>query len=451
MHVTHIPYRPRSQFAAYHGRTERWAKIVAHRRAGKTVATINDLLRAAIRNSRLHPAPRYAYVAPTYTQAKDVAWSYLKHFCAVIRGIKTNEGDLSVTLPSGAVLRLYGAENYERLRGLYHDGIVLDEPALFDPRAWPEVIRPTLSDFHGWASFIGTPAGKNWFWQIDRDERTSELLPGWFRLELKASETGILAAEELADTRRTLTPAQYAQEFECSFEAAILGSYYGELVAAAEAQGRVCQVDYDPALPVHTAWDLGVSSGGNTMSIWFWQMNGNDVCVIDFYGGHSQGLDHYFAVLADKPYQYGTDYVPPDARAREVGSGRTRLEYFAKALRFPRVLPEHTVADRINAGRLTLPHCHFDKFNCAHGLEALRQYKTEYDHDRRTFTDRPLKDWASHPADAFGHLGLAWREIQATAKPADPIAAMISSDPTKTKQTLDEMLRQFDRDREDRI
>ena len=141
-----IPYKPRQQFEAYHDRTERFAKIVAHRRFGKTVGCINELIRAALTNDRQFPPPRYSYIAPTYAQAKDVAWGYLKHYSQPIPGIEARESDLTVIYPNGQIVKLYGADNYERIRGLYNDGIIIDEPAQIDPRAWPEVIRPTLSD-----------------------------------------------------------------------------------------------------------------------------------------------------------------------------------------------------------------------------------------------------------------------------------------------------------------
>ena len=161
------------------------------------------------------------------------------------------------------------------------------------------------------------------------------------------------------------------------------------------------------------------------MSIWFWQMNGREVRVIDFYGNNSFGLDHYFKVLADRPYRYETDWLPPDARARETIAGRSRVEHFAISRRFPRIVPEHKVSDRINAGRLLFPRCVFDKIRCAEGLEALRQYHTEFDEQTRTFTDRPEKNWASHPADAYGHMAMAWRELVADPEPKDPIKELL--------------------------
>jgi phage terminase large subunit len=142
-----IPYTPRPQFLPYHNRTERWAWIVAHRRFGKTVGCINELVKGALVCTK--PDPRFAYIAPLYTQAKDVAWGYLKHFTAGIPGVTAHESELRVDLPNGGRVRLYGAENYDRMRGIYLDGAILDEYGDMDPRVWPEVIRPALSDRQG--------------------------------------------------------------------------------------------------------------------------------------------------------------------------------------------------------------------------------------------------------------------------------------------------------------
>jgi len=210
----------RKQFVPYLTRDKRWASVVAHRRAGKTVACIMDLIKKAVEHKGREP--RFAYVAPTYTQAKDVAWSYLKEYTQSIPGMAKSESELTVTFPHNkARIRLYGAENADRLRGLYLDGVVIDEAGDIDPRAYPEVIRPALSDRKGWATFIGTPKGRNEFHRIfERSKAEAD----WYSQELKASKTKLIPDEELADARRTLTPEQYAQEYECSFNAAIVGA-----------------------------------------------------------------------------------------------------------------------------------------------------------------------------------------------------------------------------------
>ena len=276
-----LDYRPRPQFLPFHARDQRWACIVAHRRAGKSLAAVMDLIDAALRCKK--PNPRFAFVAPTFSQAKDVVWMYLKHFARQVPGTELRESDLTVIFPNDARVRLYGSDNYDRMRGLYFDGVVLDEFADQYPQAWYQVIRPALSDRRGWAVFIGTPKGRNTFWEIyDRAKREPD---EWFALELRASLTGLIPEDELASARASLTPEQYAAEFECSFNSAILGSYYGREIADAENAGRIGSVPVDPNLPVHTAWDLGF---GDSTAIWFFQIVGKEVHVVDHYESHGQ-------------------------------------------------------------------------------------------------------------------------------------------------------------------
>jgi hypothetical protein len=402
-----IPYAPRKRFLPYHERSQRWAKIVAHRRFGKTVGCINDLIKRATENGREHPAPRYAYVAPTYGQAKDVAWAYLKHYTAPLPGVEAREVDLQVTLPGGQTIRLYGADNYDRLRGLYLDGVVIDEPAQIDPRAWPEVIRPTLSDYRGWATFIGTPMGRNWFYQIGRlEDGTPD--PEWLHVVLKASETGILPDDELEAARRALTPEQYAQEYECSFEAAVIGAYYGRLMADADREGRLCGVPYDPAARVWTAWDLGID---DATAIWFAQIVGREVHVIDYYEGTGVDLAHYAREVLSRPYVYGGHILPHDAKARELGTGKSRVEVLQGLGIETTLAPDHRVDDGINAVRMMLPRAWFDATKCRRGIDALKLYRAEYNDKLQTLRPKPVHDWASHPADAFRYLAMTFDQV----------------------------------------
>lgn len=428
-----IPYSPRAQFLAYHYRKQRWACVVAHRRCGKTVACVNDLIKGALICPK--PNPRLAYIAPLHVQAKDVAWGYVKHYSLAIPGVQINESELRVDFPNGGRVRLYGADNYDRLRGIYLDGVILDEFADMDPRVWPEVIRPALSDRQGWATFIGTPKGRNAFYETfevskDRDD--------WFSLRLKASETGIVPAAELDDARSMMTPEQYAQEYEVSFEAAIIGAYYGREIAEAEREGRICDVPYDINVPVHAAWDLGT---GANMAVWLWQVVGKEIHVIDYHeGAHADGIAQTVVKLRAKGYPVNTDWVPHDARAKEISSGRTRVEQLLANKRNPRLIPDHKVMDGIAAARLTIPRCYFDKSNCAEGLEALRQYRSEFDEKAKVFKNNPRHDWCSHSADAFRYLAMAWREI--VPQPEKKPSAI-----TVREYTVDEIVKQTFKDR----
>src|SRR5258707_11883486 len=203
-----IEYQEREQFFRFHDRTERFACIVTHRRAGKTVACIHDLQGGAMQSDKIRP--RFAYLSPFLKQSKAVAWDYLRAVMAPLRGIgaSTHDTELRVDYPNGGQVRLYGADNPDALRGIYLDGVVLDEFADMDPRVWSEIIRPALADRKGWAVFIGTPKGRNAFFELCRRAQSE---PGWFSLMLKVSETGLIVPEELALARRDLSEAQYAQ------------------------------------------------------------------------------------------------------------------------------------------------------------------------------------------------------------------------------------------------
>lgn len=375
---------------------------VAHRRAGKTVARVNDLIKAAILCDR--PDPRFAYVAPYYAQAKDVAWGYVKQFTATIPGVQANESELRVDLPNGGRVRLYGADNYERMRGIYLDGVVLDEYGDMDPRAWSEVIRPALSDRKGWADFIGTPKGRNHFCEL---YETALKDPEWFTQMLRASATGIVDPAELQDARKSMTEDQYEQEYECSFQAAVVGAYYGREMSAAEKDKRICSVPWEPKLKVHTAWDLGI---GDSTAIWMAQLVGKEVHVIDYYESSGVGLDHYAKLLGTKPYVWGEHLLPHDAEAKELGTGKSRKETLESLGIRSRIIPAQSVEDGINAARLMLPRVWFDEAKCQRGIEALRQYRRDYDEKLKNFKARPLHDWTSHAADAFRYLAMGLRD-----------------------------------------
>lgn len=401
------PYAPRRQFLPLHERTRRWFVGVAHRRAGKTVACVNDLIKGALQCELANP--RFAYIAPHLNQAKDVAWSYLKEFTACIPNRKVNESELWVEIPGGARVRIYGADNADRLRGIYLDGVVLDEYGDMDPTVWSQVIRPALADRQGWACFIGTPKGKNAFHRVWTDAETD---PTWTRLLLKADETGLLPADELAAARRMMTADEYAQEFECSFEAAVKGAYYGAEMARCESEGRITRVAYDPRLPVYTAWDLGMS---DSTAIWFCQVVNREYRFIDYYRSDGVGLDHYAKILQARGYIYGDHFLPHDVAVRELGTGKSRLEVLTTLglrVKVGRALPVH---DGIQAARMLLPLCWFDTEKCREGIEALRMYRREFDDKRQEFRNTPLHDWTSHPADAFRYFAMGYREAYVDA------------------------------------
>jgi phage terminase large subunit len=398
-----IDYRPRDQIRAFHNRKERFAIIVAHRRFGKTVAAINDLIRSCFEIDR--PNVRVAYIAPYLSQAKAVAWDYALEFTRDIPEIKVNHSELRIDFLNGARFRLFGADNYNAMRGLYFDAVVLDEMADFPASAWSNVIRPALADRRGSATFISTPKGKNEFWELWHEAQDD---PNWFTAMLKASDTSILDQEELDEARRTMGDDRYEQEFECSFEAAIRGAYYAQEMKDAGNDGRITRVPYDPALGVITAWDLGI---GDSTSIWFAQvLSTGETRIIDYYESSGVGLDHYAKVLSEKGYHYEQHILPHDVQVKELGTGKSRLETLdALGIRNIEIAPKLSVDDGIQAARTLIARCWFDEENCGRGIEALRQYRREFDEKMKTWRGRPLHDWTSHGADAFRYLAVGYR------------------------------------------
>lgn len=389
-------YKARPQFEAFHRRKQRWGVGVAHVRAGKTVAAINDLIDAALRCDK--PNPRFAYIAPLFAQAKDVVWSYLKQYTAPIPGVTVNESELRVDLPGGRRVRLYGADNYQRLSGIYLDGVVLDEYGDMDPRAWKEVIRARLSDRNGWAMFIGTPKGNNHFGELWNAAQTDD---EWFKIRLRASETGILSAAELESARRAMSEEDYQAQYEASFEASIVGAYFGRQMA--DAEPRITHVPWQPELGVDTWWDLGID---DAMAIWFTQNVGREIHVIDYYENSGEGLPHYAAELQRRGYVYTSHNAPHDIQVRELGSGRSRLETAAAlGIRF-NVVPNIGLSDGIDAARAFIGRCWFDRVKTERGRNALVSYHKTWDEKRKCFSTHPYHDWASNGADGFRYLAV---------------------------------------------
>lgn len=403
--LVEIPYAPRPLQRQIHDALDkhRFSVAVCHRRFGKTVLAINHLLKEAIRCQR--ERPRYAYVAPTYRQGKSIAWDYLKHYAGVIPGVKFNEQELRCDIGDKRV-QIFGADNPDALRGIYLDGVVLDEYALMQGRVFSEVIRPALADREGWALFIGTPNGQNAFKEI-RDVAAQG--NGWYLATYEASKTGIIDAKELAAARQMMTPSEYKQEFECSFEASIRGAIYGNELEVARESKRICDVPWVQDLGVSTYWDLGI---GDATSIWFVQLVNQECRFIDYYEASGEGLAHYAKVLQDKRYVYNRHVAPFDIEVKELGSGKSRKE-MAQSLGITfDVAPKMPLEDGINAARTVFNRCWFDKDKCRDGLEALQNYRRDYNTRIDEFKATPLHDWASHGADAFRYFAVSYQAPQ---------------------------------------
>jgi hypothetical protein len=350
--------------------------------------------------------PRYAYIAPTYSQAKRVAWDYLTHFAAPLGGT-ANISELRVDFWDRRI-GLYGSDNPDSLRGSYFDGVVLDEVGDQNPKIWNEVIRPALADRKGWALFIGTPKGQNHFFDL-RNRAINE--PGWKLLEFKASQTKIIAQAELDDALREMGQDKYDQEFECSFHAAIEGAYYGHQLNQMEGEGRFCEIKRDDLCKTVCAWDLGI---GDSTSIWVAQVHGQEVKLLDYIENHGVGLDWYVRELRNRDWHKAENIVPHDVQVRELGSGKSRLEVLQAAGLECRIAPRLSVDDGIQAVRRLLPRCWFNVPAVSEGLNCLRNYRRTFDEKQKVFYDRPLHDWSSHGSDAFRYLAIGLNETQSS-------------------------------------
>jgi phage terminase large subunit len=402
-------YVPRPIQADLHRKLKRFNVLVCHRRFGKTVFSINHMIDRALRCQQKNP--QYAYLAPTFGQAKRVVWDYLKQYAGAIPGAEPNEADLRIDIPirNGERLRfmLLGAENPMALKGIYLDGTILDEYAEMNPAAWREVIRPTLSDRQGWGIFIGTPKGQNSFYDLYERARKGDD-PEWFSALYKASETGIIPQAELDSARREMTESEYDQEFECSFQAGLVGAYWGKQMEKAQLEGRICSVPYEPTVPVETFWDLGVN---DTTAIWFLQRVGREIRAIDYVEESSQGLDYYAKILQKKDYLYSKHFLPHDAAARELSTGKSRQETFKKlGIKPTKILPRLDKQDQISAAGLLIPKVWFDQQKCERGIKCLQQYQRKWDAKQNVFSNSPLHNFASNGADAFQQAAIGLRE-----------------------------------------
>lgn len=391
-----IPYVPRAHFLPMHRSKKRFKFVVAHRRAGKSVSEINEIIKKALQNPRVYPPPRYAYVGPSFAQTKDLIWGYAKHYTAPLPDVKVNEGDLQMTLPNGATINLYGGSAaYERMRGLYFDGIVLDEFAMLNPSVFSTVVRPCLADYRGWAIVSGTSNGDDHFHDLKkRAEKEIEKHGGnaaWDIFIIPVNETNALHPDEVVEMTKDMTPEEYAREMMCSFDAPVEGAYYGDIINDLQLKGRITGVPYDKAAGVITWWDLGID---DAMAIWYLQKVGQELHILRYEEFTGKGLPECIGIAKSHGYNFAGHIFPPDIKARELGTGRSRYEIVCELLENVIVAPAHRVEDGIQAVKTVLPMCWFDKELTAQGLSAVRNY-------HRGRTGQPVHNWASHGSDAF--------------------------------------------------
>lgn len=480
--TTSTGYTPRPLQHDLHNNLSRFNVLVCHRRFGKTVFAVNEMIDQAQRN-RLR-TPQYAYIAPTYKIAMRVAWQYFVDYSRNIPGVRVNKTEATVYIdrkyhrdfttgledPDFIKIMMIGADDPDALRGMYLDGCILDEYAQCDPIVWGEIVRPALADrgkiareagirdhAQPWCIFIGTPKGQNHFYfrykkaqeaeafvrlyerkhDIDYQislykaleddlgitndlprvelEKLLKRLPesdaeeyrqwreyvvslNWFTVLHKASETGIIGQSEYDEMVRDLDPESVQQELECSFTAAIRGSYYGHLINEARRDGRVTRVPYDSRYPVDTFWDLGIS---DKMCIWFRQRVHGMFRYIDYYEDNGKGIEHYVKILRERPYAYGRHVWPHDGANKEF-SGKKRYQTardHGLVVELQKRIRDK--AEHIQASRQRIGISWFDEEHCDRGLECLYNYQKEWDSKLMMFKDKPKHDWSSNGADAF--------------------------------------------------
>lgn len=382
-----------------------WTAVAAHRRVGT-----------------------YWHLLPEAAQARKAIWDSVNShtgrrrideaFPPELREV-TRENEMFIRFRSGSTWQLVGSDNYDSLVGSPPIGVVFSEAALADPNAWG-YIRPILLENNGWAVFISTPRGRNHLatmYEAAKDD------PDWFAEILPATETGVFTTKALEVERREMAREygpddgenRYLQEYMCSFQAGIPGSYYGRLMDDAEAEGRLCRVPHEPRLPVHLSYDLGI---GDATAIWFFQLVGAETRAIRYLENSGVGIDWYVRELDKFPYKYGEHVLPHDAEVRELGTGKSRLEVMnSLGILRTTIIPAQRIEDGINAVRQTLPGVWFDRDNCARGIDALRSYRRNWDEKRKTFLDRPYHDWSSHSADSFRYWSLSGVRNASAPKP----------------------------------
>lgn len=458
-----IPYCPRVWAEPFHASFRRFAVIVLHRRAGKTTATLNQHNRAATddkweeaRLRYLEPNftdkeieellqhRQYGHILPLLGQAKSVAWEPLKRISEAFPYATTNESELSVKYPrkpkkgrkvmpitgelnpdsNSTTVRLFGADNPDAFRGLPFSGVAYDEYSQQPPTIHGEVVSKALADHLGYAIFEGTIKGKN---QLYRAYEASKHDPEYFTLwqdvdKTLATESGATivairrAMQDDLDqiAKGLMLQSEYDQEWYLSPSAAIKGAYYGKLLEEAIKAKRVGKVPYDPALPVYDVWDLGK---GPRMSVGMFQRFGRSVQMIDYHQGiESDGLPQVIAVLKAKPYVWGKHFAPHDIKATDLGTGKTRLE-IARGLGWPfHEVPDIGVDNGITAGKLLFPRLWIDETKCQQFIDAIGQYRQEWDEKRGMFRDLPLHDWSSHPADMFRYAAVVEEQMATTER-----------------------------------
>lgn len=399
-------------FGSVGGPRGKRAVVVWHRRAGKDITLLNALLTAALYDR----VGVYYYLFPTYGQGKKIIWdgidgngrkflSYIPDE-AIARGRdgkpKINETDMQIELVNGSIIQIIGTDRIDSIVGTNPVGCVFSEYSLQKPMAW-NLIEPILAENGGWAAFAYTPRGHNHGFDLYEQAGKEH---GWFQQRLTVEDTkredgspviGLDYIESLR--RRNVDEDIIQQEYYCSFNGSMQGSYYGTLIKAAYNEGRIKRVPWEPRVPVETWWDLGRNDAN---VIWFIQHVDREVRAIDFYENRQLGLPHYVKVVREKDYIYSRHVMPHDINVTEYSSNVKRIDT-ARSLGLTHIIvaPKLHITEGIDAVRTLLPRATFDEQKCKRGIIGLAEYHKEWDDEKRSFSDTPVHDWASNIADAY--------------------------------------------------
>lgn len=376
-----------------------------HRRGGKDLTIFNWTIFQLL----LNPGWTAFHILPTYSQAKKVIWDsstndgkrILDYIPKEIIESK-NSQQMQIRFANGSLYQLIGSDNIDSLVGTNPKIIIFSEYAIQTPAAW-EFLRPIIDVNGGYAIFISTPRGKNHFFELMTMAANNK---NWFCEVLPVTKTGVLTEQDIEQIRiEGMSEEAIQQEFYCSFNRGVEGSYYGKLIEKARLQERICNVPYETRVPVHTAWDIGY---GDSTAITFWQEVGGECRIIDYYENNGEGFEHYAKMLKSKDYLYGTTYFPHDAAAGSIQTGRTLVDIARDYGINPTVLPRETdIQPGIEAVRSLLSICYIDQTRCKHLIKCLENYHKKYNEKAGVYSSTPEHDYTSHCADSVRYLARA--------------------------------------------
>lgn len=395
-----LDYSPRRYFLDYHKRRQRFAMLVAHRRAGKSYCLVGDMIAKALACQK--PNPQYGYIAPMLSQARSIAWKAFKRILGdgILKLCKVSETRLSITLPNGAEMRLFGLDNPESLRGLYFDGVVLDECQDIQIELLSTVLIPALTDRRGWLTFSGTPKGQqSTFYAYYKTAQTNK---DWFLETLTVDDTNILTEDDLETAKSQMSDEDFEQEFRCSWTSHNRGSIFATYLENAVFQ----DFTPDPKIKVHCVFDLGFS---DQTSVWMYQLKNGLVDVVDFYSATGKSIKTIMTELNDfaslRRYEYGDFFFPHDAYNKNIQTGKSVVELLWADGYSCKKIPDLSVSQGINSARDFFSKCRFHP-NTAQGVEYLRNYKFTFDRKKEIYSRTPRHDINSHASDSFRYLSL---------------------------------------------